>query len=140
MAEQIQTRRSQWLAQRTRRTSRALRVLCGVLFLGTVFVTAPLAAAADPTESDASATSEPTAGEEAAREQRVQARTERARREAEFTLLDANGDGFLDDVELSARDSGEPPDDAIDALDADDDGLLSRTEFSALESLQSAEN
>jgi hypothetical protein len=134
MAEQIQTGRSRSLARRT--VGAPLRVFCGVL----VLVAAPLAAAADASESDASATSDAMVEEEAAREQRVQQRTERARREAEFTLLDANGDGFLDDVELSARETGEEPDDAIDALDADDDGLLSRTEFSALEALQSAEN
>lgn len=70
-----------------------------------------------------------------AREQRIRERTEKARREAQFNQLDADGDGYLSqaelqgEVELAAE---------RDNLDRDDDGRVSRSEFAALEVLPEA--
>lgn len=68
--------------------------------------------------------------EEAERERRIQARTERAKREAEFNQLDRDGDGYLSKAELSAKKDLAP---GPDALDRDNDGRVSRTEFAAVE-------
>lgn len=70
------------------------------------------------------------AAEEAERERRIRARTERAKREAEFNQLDGDGDGYLSKAELSAKKDLAP---GPDVLDRDDDGLVSRTEFAAVE-------
>lgn len=79
---------------------------------------------ADPLGAD-------TQAEEAERKRRVEARTERAKRDAEFNQLDQDGDGYLTKAELAEKEDLAP---GPDALDRDRDGRVSRTEFAAVES------
>lgn len=83
----------------------------------------------DPDGTPAPVVTDPVA-EAAEREQRINDRTERARREAWFNQLDRDGDGYLTEGELKAKQdlAAEPA-----GLDQDDDGLISRSEFAALE-------
>jgi len=79
---------------------------------------------------------DPTAAE-AERERRIQDRTERAKREAEFNQLDQDGDGYLSQAEVRVKEDLEPP---AEALDRDGDGRISRTEFAAVETSAGPDN
>lgn len=68
--------------------------------------------------------------EEAELQRRIEARTERAKRDAEFNRLDRDGDGYLSREELMAKKDLRP---GPDALDSDADGRISRSEFAAVE-------
>lgn len=99
-----------------------------ILLLGLV------AGAAVAGESGVPAGAEPPAAveaQEAELERRVEARTERAKREAEFNRLDRDGDGFLSREEVTAKKDLRP---GPDALDRNQDGRISRSEFAAVES------
>ena len=74
---------------------------------------------------------------EAERERRIQDRTERAKREAVFNQLDQDGDGYLSEAELGAKENLEPP---AEKLDQDGDGRVSRTEFAAVETAPSPDD
>jgi hypothetical protein len=96
-------------------------------------------AAASPSEAGAAdraatpAAERPSTGveaQEAELQRRIAARTERAKREAEFNQLDRDGDGYLNEAELAAKEDLQP---GRDELDRDDDGRISRSEFAAVE-------
>jgi uncharacterized Zn finger protein len=99
--------------------------MIGLVFLAAAAAVASLGVYAAAAESAAA----PQA-EDVERERRVDARTERARRDAVFNRLDGNGDGYLSRAEWNAQDDLKP---APEALDRDNDGQISRTEFAAVE-------
>ncbi|HEX7035802.1 MAG TPA: hypothetical protein VF210_08510 [Pseudomonadales bacterium] len=108
----------------------------GVNKLILLFVLVAAAARADEADEAGDAAPAPGADRPAVEEQeaelqrRVEARTERAKRDAEFNRLDRDGDGYLSRQELTAKKDLRP---GPDTLDRDADGRISRSEFAAVE-------
>ena len=102
-----------------------------ILLFGLVAAAARAGEAGDPAAVPPPAADTPEVqAQEAELQRRVEARTERAKRDAEFNRLDRDGDGYLDRQELMAKKDLRP---GPDTLDRDADGRISRSEFAAVE-------